>query len=337
MGDSIRTQSELTSQNAPALGQRVVFDIPRTADLEEIKVLFSGSLQLTTGATALITDGVLNLITAVELLANSGRDVIVSAPFNILIQGNMFRRRRSSSPVITQPGVAIAVNTFSVAGTLDLSAYGTIRPKDTSVRENNYESLQLAFRFAGDVTGVYTGGGFVNTTNVLSLVVSVKETIELADTNGATSNPVARPLITSNDLIIAGASNKVQYKLTPGQGLRGLVLRVTTNANPPVLNGTVASGLLTRVRVNVGKVNRLDKAGSTILAEMSQDYKDSNAPPVGYYFLDFATRQGADDHLNDVLNLDPSHTNGADSMLEIDTSGACIVSVLQVGYIPLAQ
>jgi len=334
MGDSIRTSSELTPQNLPALGARVVYEIPRTSDLEQISVLFTGSFELTTAANALITDGVLNIITAVELLANSGRDVIISAPLNILVQGNMFRRRKGSVPVIAQPGVAAAVNAFSVAAILDLSAYGTIRPKDSSLRENNYESLQLAFRFAGDVTGVYTGGGFVNTNNVLNLAVAVKETVELADPKTqVTSNPVARPLVTSNDVIIAGASNKVQFKLTPGQGLRGICLKVQSNANPPVLSDT----LLSRTRVNVGKVNRLDKAGTTIKAEMSVNYHGNSAAPVGYYYMDFAERQGANDHLNDVLNLDPSHTNGADSIIEFDTSGPCTISVLQLGVIPLAS
>lgn len=332
MPDSLRTTNELTPQNAPVLNGRCVFDIPRTADLEKVNVLFTGSLTLTTAAAGLITDGILNLITAVELLANSGRDVIATCPFNILVQGNMWRRKRASVPAITQPALIVAANTFSVAAVLDLAAFGTIRPKDTSLRENNYESLQLAFRFAPDAAGVYTGGGFVFTVAVLALTVSVAECIELPDAKGMTSNPVARPLITSNQKVIAGASNKVQYTLTPGQGLRGIVLRVTSNAAPPVLS----DALLTRTRVTVGKVQRLDKAGATIKAEMSQDYIGTAAVPVGYYYLDFSQRQGADEHLNDVLNLDPSHTNGADSIIEFDTSGACTIDIMQVGYIPLA-
>lgn len=331
MPSSIRTRGELTPQNLPVLGARVVYDIPRTADLESIFILFSGSITLTTGATSIITDGILNLITAVELIANSGRDPIVTVPFNVLTQGNMFRRKKGNAPAITQPGVAIAVNTFSVSSVVDLAAFAMVRPKDTSLREGNYESLQLAFRIAGDLTGVYTGGGFVSSAQSLNLVVRVKECVELADANGVYSSPVARPLITSNDVIIAGASNKVQYKLTPGQGLRGIALKVQNNAVPAVLSNT----LLTRVRVNVGKVLRLDLAGTTITAEMAQEFPV--APPAGYFFLDFADRFGVADHLNDVIDLDPKQTNGADSIIEFDTSGACTITVMQVGYIPLAK
>lgn len=333
MGDSIRTTGELTSQNAPVLGGRCVFDIPRTSDLEQINVLFTGSLQLTVGSAGLITDGILNLITAVELLANSGRDVLMTCPFNILVQGNIWRRKRGYLPAITQPGVGIAVNAFSVAAAFDVSAFAATRPKDTALRENNYESLQLAFRFAPDVSGVYQAG-FTNTTNVLSMVVSVREIIELpSDPRNphSASDPVARLLITSNDIAIAGAGNKIQYKLTPGQGLRGIILRVQSTAVPPVLNDTT----LTRTRLYVGKVQRVDKAGATIKGEMATSYVIN--PPTGYYFLDFADRNGSDDHLNDVLNLDPSHTNGADSIIEFDVSAACTISVMQVGYIPLAS
>lgn len=61
MANSIRTRGELTPQNAPALGARVVYEIPRTADLESLFILFNGSVTLTTGATSVITDGIMNL------------------------------------------------------------------------------------------------------------------------------------------------------------------------------------------------------------------------------------------------------------------------------------
>ena len=152
----------------------------------------------------------------------------------------MFRRKRGSMPVIAQVGIAAAANTFSVGSNLDLSAFGAVVPKESALRENNYESLQLAFRIAGDLTGVYVGGTVTST--ALALTVRAKETVELPDPQtGVYTSPILRPLMTSNDLIIAGASNKVQYKLTPGQGLRGLAIKVTTNATPPVLSDTLIS------------------------------------------------------------------------------------------------
>ena len=329
--DSIRVGGELTPQNQPALGARVVYDIPRTADLEDIFILYSGNIQLTTGATSLITDGVLNLITSVELLGNSGRDVIASLPFSQLAQTNMFRRKRGSSAVIVQPGVGIATHPYSVGCHLDLSAFACVRPKDVALRENNYESLQLALRFAGDYTGVFTGGGFViGAATTHNLAVMVRETIELPDANGAYSSPIGRPLTISNDMIIAGAGNKNQFKLTPGQGLRGIALKIQSNATPPLF----AEASLTRARVYVGKVQRLDVAGTTLRAKNNASLPV--AAPAGYLFLDFADRNGADDQLSDVLDLDPSKTNGADSVLEVDVSAACTISVTQYGYVPLA-
>jgi len=329
MADSIRTESELTAQNAAILGAKVVFEIPRTADLEDIFVLFNGTITLTTGATSIITDGILNLITSVELTANSGRDPIMSMPFNQFIQSNMFRRKKGHAPAITQVGVAIAANAFSVAGHFDLSAFGCVRPKDTSLREGNYESLQLTFRFAGDLTGVYTGGGFVSSAQSLNLAVLVSETVELPDAAGVYSSPVARPSVTASDVIIAGASNKVQYKLTPGQGLRGISLRIQSNATPPLF----AEASLTRARVYVGKVQRRDFAGTTLRGKINTEFPA--AVPTGYLFIDFADRSGADDYLSDVLDLNPEKTNGADSFIEFDVSAACTINVVQYGYIPL--
>ena len=98
MGNSINTRGELTPQNQPVLGARVVYEIPRTADLNSLYILFTGTVTLGVAATSIITDGILNLITAVELLANGGRDSICSVPFSMLTQGNMFRRKRGSSP-----------------------------------------------------------------------------------------------------------------------------------------------------------------------------------------------------------------------------------------------
>ena len=327
--DSIRTAAELSSINAPALGQRVVYEIPRTADLEKIEISFTGSLTLTTGATALITDGILNLLTSIELLGNSGRDVICSIPFNVLTQGNFARRKNGSAPVITQPGIGIATNTFSVISVIDLACFGGERPKDTNLREGNYASLQLAFRFAPDLTGVYTGA-FVTSGQSFTLTVAVHETVELPDASGRYSNPIARPLKTAQDVAIAGAATKVQFKLTPGQGLRGLVFKVQSTATPPVLSDAI----LSRCRVNVGKVQRLDKSSVMMKAQMA--LRNPALPPVGYYFIDFADRAGSSDHLTDVLDLSPEQTNGSDSIVEFDTSAACTITVFQDGYIPLA-
>ena len=328
MAESIRTTNELTPQNQPTLGARVVFDIPRTADLENIFVLFTGTVNITTAATALIRDGIMELITGVELLANGGRDNLISAPFSTLTQGNFARRKNGSLPQITQPGLTIAAHPFSIGMTIDLASFGTLRPKDTNVRSGNYESLQLAFRFGGDLSAVFSGGVFGAT--VLKMAVAVHETVELADAAGKYSNPVGRVLRTSQDVIIAGASNKVQLKLTPGQALRGVVLKVTTNAVPPVFSNT----LLTRVRLNVGKVNRLDKAGAIVTA---QQIHRAGTTPTGYYFLDFADRNGSVDYLTDSIDLDPQTTSGSDSILEFDTSGAAVISVMQDGYIPIAN
>jgi len=329
MSDSLRTAQILSAQNAPALGASVVYDIPRTADLEALHIALTGTIQLTTGATAIITDGICNIIESVDLITNGGRDVIASLKYSDLVQGNIFRRKHGKVPTLTQVGVGIAVHAFEVNAVLDMAAFGALRPKDSNLRENNYESLQLKLRFASDWTGVYTGGGFVATTFAPTLVVSTQETIELPDAAGKYSSPSLRPLMTSNDITLSGATNNHQFKLTPNQLLRGLVIKVTTNASPQVLS----DALLSRIRVNVGKVQRLSLTSAAIKAQMKDMSATANL--TGYYFVDLADGRGSPDKLSDTLDLTAGQTNGADSVVEIDTSAAAIVSVVQFGYVPI--
>lgn len=325
---SIRTNNSLSAQNAPVLGARVVYDIPRTADLEAINITYSGNIQLTTGATALITDGVANLIESVELTANGGRDVICSVPFALLVQGNWARRKAGKVPTLTQPGVTIATHPYEANAVIDLASFGGVRPKDTSLRENNYESLQLALRFGSDYTKVFTGGGFViGAATTHNLSVSAQECIEVKDASGNYTSPSGRVLKTATDLTLSAATVNYQHKLTPNQGLRALVLKVTTNATPPVLS----DALISRLRVKVGQSQRLSLSAAEIKADMKLNAATANLP--GYYVLDFADGNGSPDRLLDALNLYTEETNGADALLEIDTTAGAIISVMQDGAV----
>lgn len=326
--ESLRTASELVSLNLPALGQKVVFDIPITADLESLDINFYGTFTLGAGATSVITDGMLNLITSCELKGDGGRTTIVSMPFNSLVQSNMWRAKKGSEAAVVQPNITAGAQTYNIAASLDLSAYAAMRAKDSSLRESAYSDLKLEFRFAPDFTVVYAGAGAV-TVPVFNLSAIANETVELVSISGETSNPTVRVLNTAADLVVAGATSKLQYRLTNGVGLRGLALRVQSTANPPVLSDNI----LLSARIIVGKTVRRDISGAALKAKMAKE--NPVTPPTGYYFFDFTEFSGSVDQLSNLIDTSAASTGGADCFLEVATNAAATITIIQYGYVPL--
>ena len=323
MGDSIRKFTELPLQNQPALGVRVICDIPPTSDLENIFIDLTGTVQLTTGSSGLLSDGIPNVIEAVELIGD-GRDTIASLPFYQVVNGNMFRRKWGNVPLVTQPGLGIAVNAFEVTGMLDLAAFGAIRPKDSSLRENRYKTLQLAFRFSTSWVGVY-GGAFVASATTFNLIVKARETIELVSADGTASAPIFRPQFSARDDVVSAAITRQRFRLTPEQALRGISMRVLTTA------GVLSDAVLSRVRVYVGKDLRMDLSAASL--KNGYKYDAAGAIPTGWYFLDFADGEGATDKLSDCLDLRQAITQGADAYLEYDTLAGGTFNIAQYGFI----
>lgn len=324
MGASIRKTSTFPLQNQPGLGVRVICDLPRTADLENFLIKLSGIVTLSTGAAALVTDGIWNMIQEVSLIGD-GRDTIVSIPFNVLGNGNMFRRKWGSVSQELQPLLTIAAQPFEASAFLDLAAFGALRPKDSNLRETRYKTLQLALRFANDWTGVFSGGGFVVSGQTLALEISGQESIELADSNGNASGPIFRQLVSSRDDTVTGAVTRQRFKLSPDQILRGLGLRTVTAAN------ALADTVLDKVRVYVGNDLRFELPASALKTRNKTSH--IAAVKTGYYFMDFADMLGSSDRLNDALDVRREVVSGADCYFEYDSLVAGTVNVTQYGLV----
>jgi hypothetical protein len=323
MGQSIRNDYEASAQNSPALGVVQVYDIPRTGDLESLMIALSGSVTLSGAGSALTADGILNLISDVELVADNGKVVIASVPFRMLANGNLPRRKHGAVPSITQPGVTAAAHAFEAEAILDMG-YGLMRAKDTFLRENAYTDLKLRLRFASSYAVVSDG-----TVGALTIATAVRarETLELPDADGVASSPSVRLQRTANDLDVAGAVTRKQFKLTAEQGLRGIVLRV--------VNGSAAlsDAVLSRVRVTVGKMERMSLSATVLKEPTKTEFVGTQL--TGYYFIDFADGNGAPDKLTDTLDLTSVNTGGADSFIEIDTAAAGTITIDQIGYVAL--
>jgi hypothetical protein len=326
MGNSIRKQTEFPLQSAPALDKRVIVDIPLTAIMDTIFLKLEGSVTIgTAAASSLVTDGITNLITSIDLIGD-GRDTLISIPFHTLVKGNIFRNKNNSLSTVGQPALTVGTNAFSVYAALDLAQFGTERPKDSSLDETQYKTLQLAVRFASAWTAVFVNPGTATfATATLDLVVEVDETIEFADDKGHVTKPIFKPQYSSRDQTVAAATNKERFRLTPDQSLRGLIIRATTAAN------ALSDAVLSRVRVYVGNDLRVDLAAAT-LAKMNE-LRCDGVRNTGYYALDFADRKGASDYLNDCLDLRQAAIGGKDAYVELDFSVAGTANVVQWGIV----
>lgn len=323
MGKSVRTQQELSGNIAAALGAKIVYDIPLTADLENILISLSGGVTLADAATALKRDGIAEIIASVDLVAD-GKKTLVSVPFAQLVQGNIPRRVRLSEPTLTQPGLTAAAQTFLASGVLDCSAFGAMRPKDSSVRETRYKTLQLVVRFAASWDSVFSDVVSYSATT-LTLIVKTNETVESADASGNVSTPLLVPSVSYREEAVSALANKNRFRLTPEQVLRGLTLVAIDST------GNVKSdAVLGRVRIYTGKTLRLDLAAATIRADNLASMV--SVIPAGYYYLDLARSGGSVDRLNDCYDLRTAVLQGADAYLEFDSLAAMTLGVTQFGY-----
>lgn len=320
---SIRKNTVLPSQQSAGLGVRQIFDIPLTCDLERLQITLAGSVTLSAVAAALKLDGICQLIESVELIGN-GSTTICNIPFHQLVQGNLFRREFIKEATLTQPGLTVAAHPFYATAILDLSAVGALRPKDSTLRETKYKTLQLALRFADSFIGSVFTTGTVSASTI-STRVKADETIEMADSGNQISSPILIPQYSYRELTVSGAADKERFRLTPDQALRGLTMRAVDST------GNVKSdAVLSRVRLYTGTTLRCELTAQAI--------RDDNiacmqaAVPTGYYYLSFARQPGVPDRMNDAYDLRQAVLGGADAYMEFDTSAALTLGVTQWGY-----
>lgn len=314
--------SELVPQQMPALGNTPVYDIPIKADLNRITMSLTGSVTLSTGATGLLGDGICELIPVVDLVAD-GTNHRVQIPFAEIVNGNMFRRRKQQALAVTQPGVTIAAQPFAAAGVIDLSSFGALRPKDTSLSETDFGLLQLRPTISPNFNGVFYGGGFAVSASNLTLSIVAHETVELPDNKGQISVPKLSPLFSYQEVTLAGAAAKQRLRLTPDQFLRGLSIRCLNATGLP------SDSILSAVRVLIGANQPVNVSAVGLKSACNNDTISQNG--VGYYFIDFANEGATPDRLNNMLDITQASIRNLGIWLEFDTLAAGTIRLTQYG------
>ena len=327
MGQSFSRSTEMPARTAPAFGVTAVWSFPLTANLDKIDIQLTGTVDVTVAAAALVGDGAPEIIKSIDLVGD-GNVVICSIPFATLVNGNMWRRFAGLAPAVSQPSLLVGVNAFSALATLDLKSFASLRPKDTTLVETSFRVLELRAVIASDFTGAISGGTVLVSGSSIAMNIVAHETIELPDARGATSLPSKRAQYSSTDIVVAGAASRQYKRLTPGQHLRGLTLRVQNAA------GTVdTDGILTAVRLYIGNSQRYNVSGAGIVSKNQSQMLA--ARPVGYYYLNFTEQQGSVERLNDEIDLRLATLGGADAYMEFDTNAAAVVRITQWGHIDI--
>ena len=322
---SFSRDTEFPARTAPAFGVTAVWNFPLTANLDKLDIQLTGTVDITAGGATFLGDGIPEIIKSIDLVGD-GNVVIASVPFSMLTNGNMWRRLHGIAPAVVQPSVAISVNAFSALATLDLKAFGALRPKDTSLVETRYRVLELRAVIASDFSGAISGGAILLSGSSIAINVVAHETIELPDAKGVISAPTKRVQVSSTDMTLAGAATKEYKRLTPGQYLRGITLRIQNAA------GTVnTDGLLTAFRIFIGNNQRYNVSGTGIISKNASQMLA--ARPTGYYYLNFTEQQGSVERLHDEIDLRIATLGGADAYVEYDTNAAAVVRITQWGHV----
>ena len=325
MGQSLTRKTELQAQVSPAFGVTAIFPILITANLDTLDIALSGGMDITAFAgVTQVGEGIPEIITSVDLVGN-GSTPICSVPFTELVNGNIWRRTDGLASIVSQPAIgADAVAAFSATGTIDLKSYLALRPKDTALLESQFNTLQLKLNIAPDFSGAFSGGTISVAGSTIAINVVAHETIELPNAQNVVTMPTKRILYASRDVNFAGAANKQQFLLNPGQTLRGITLRSETAAK------ALSDAILSAVRVYVGNSLRYNVSAAGIVAANAAMIKAART--TGRYFLNFTEESGSLERLNNELDLSLATLAGANAYIELDIAGAGIVKVTQWGH-----
>lgn len=301
MGQQRRFNRKWATRNYVSNGTEII-DLPIGLDLESVLLYLSGTITLSTGATACLTEGIAKLLKRVELMID-GRTV-ASLPGTMLTHGNI---DREGGLIKVNPGITVAAHDCEVVGFLDLSLLPGVRYKDCSLRTMGARQLQLRITW-GALSDVYTGA-FVSSGNTLQLGVTVRECRE---------EPGSKlPEVLHHHKFFEksyAASTVDRIPLDPNVLYRGLLIRCETV-------GDLSAAVLNNVKVQVGTDVLFDVPKAEIIDMNTQDY--GFALPVGYYFIDFAPSPRGLVRMLDFLDL----YGHADAFLILDVVGAATTKV----------
>jgi len=294
-------------------GQQITVDIPRGPHIESVLVRVAGSANITTTFASVRSNAVYRFLRKADWVQNS--NATLDSVSGTQLAQLYFTRR--NLPLQTVPaGFGISVQPFEASYIFDRSLQDMMRPKDSMQKTDfGLSNNQMRLQF-GNLSDMFTGAGVASYTNVTASV-SVIDYQEAQDENGNTPSPNFYVKRNGFQVAIAAAANGQQVKLSTGNRLRAVSIRVldATTLEPNI-------ALLSRVRVKRAGDTRVDMPTTDLLRMNQADY--GIALLTGQVVVDFAY----DGALTGVFYSEfwPIPTS-ADTFLEVDTTAACVLEI----------
>lgn len=302
--------------------QQVLVDLPRGPHLESAIIRVFGSANLTVAGTAVRNDAASLFLRRADWVLNSNV-TLDSLSGSQVTQGYVTRRTR---PVNVNPAAAtISVQPFESTFILDRALMDMVRPKDSMLKtdvgiSNNQLRIQL-----GALADMFTGTPTINYASGVNMSVYVTDYQEARDSDGNTPAPLYYIKRNGFQQSIAAAGNQQQVKLSTGNRLRMLSLRVLDAATrePNI-------ALLSRVRVVRAGDTRVDMAVVDML-RLNQAAYGLN-PMTGQLVIDLAYQgQLTGVRYSEFWPIPSS----ADTFLLVDTTAACVLDIMTIEGVDL--
>lgn len=250
-------------------------DLPRVYDYQTLFLRINGSVVVSTAGDAVRADAPCQLVPRVEIIAN-GKNNLVSAPFNMLCRGNVWRNgqqygARSVTPPSSHTAATYAVEALAA---VDFCTIDGVRPKDSNYRSAGLDLLQLRLTF-GQAEDLFTGSP-VGTLSGMTVDVWTAETVELPDASGAYSMPLALKKVSYQEVALTSTNANQEIRLPASNYIRAVQIRAEIDGEP-------SNAVINNVQLASGIDVRYNMSAAQLRAINNMDY---GQVPTGYYVID---------------------------------------------------
>ena len=286
-------------------------DLPRGPHIESVIIRIAGTANITTAFTAVRNSAAFRFLRRADWVLNSNVTLDSVSGMQIA-QSSVITRRQL--PLRTDPaGFGISAQPFEVSFLLDRAIMDMMRPKDSMLKTDiGVSNNQLRLQF-GALSDMFTGAGVAGYTNVTGSV-SVVDYQEARDSDGNTPSPIWYAKRNGNFVPLAGAGNGQQIKITTGNRLRYLSMRVLD-----AVTQEPNAALLTRIRMQRAGDTRVDMSALDLQRISQGAY--ANPLMTGQYVIDYANQGQLGIRYSEFWPIPSS----ADTFLLVDTTAAAII------------
>jgi len=307
-------------------GGFATIDLPRGYDYESIHIRLTGSVQVTTLATAVRAEAPCQAIARVEVVAD-GRNTLYSAPFWACVLGKYDRPSmlESGARVTTPPsGVAVATYAIEALGVVDFMTPDGERAKDSNFRTDGLQLFQLRLTF-GNPGDLFVGGVAAFVAG-LAVEVTTVEMVELPDAKGERTTPMALKKVSFQEIAVPTTNANQEIRIPAGNMIKSVLLRTEGG----VTAGEPGATVLNNLQVFSGVDVRANIKAGSIRGQNNNDYGQLTP---GYYIVDLARNGSGTARLSELWDV----TNQAEPKISMDITGGANVKaqVVTTEYLAL--